>query len=68
MLPFIVLIVGIVFLILWYSGVLRDLSEKSRGDHDRLEFPDSELERRLKVFENFLSRQDPESNGEDQPR
>lgn len=68
MLPFIVLIVGIVFLILWYSGVLRDLSERPRSDHDRLEFPDSELERRLKVFENFLSRQDTESNGEDPPR
>lgn len=68
MLPFIVLIVGIVFLILWYSGVLRDLSQRPRSDQGRIEFPDSELERRLKVFENFLSRQDPESNGEDQPR
>lgn len=68
MLPFFVLIVGIVFLILWYTGVLRDLGERSGADKGRLEFPDPELERRLKVFERFLSRQDAESDEEDNAR
>lgn len=55
-LPFIVLVLGIVFLILWYSGILRDLSSRGEDASPDRELPDSELERRLQVFERYLAR------------
>lgn len=68
MLPFVVLVLGIVFLILWYSGLLRDFGDRRAGPSERLEFPDAELERRLKVFERFLSGSGQESSGEEDDR
>lgn len=63
-LPFVVLALGVVFLVLGYAGVFQRAGERrKRSGRSRPKFPDEELERRLKVFERFLSREDPEDEG-----
>jgi hypothetical protein len=68
MLPYIVIFLGVVYLVLHYSGIFKDLSGRSRRSRGESpgrsgrKFPrelDREIERRLKVFEDFLSKEDP---------
>lgn len=67
LLPFIVLLSGVIYLVLHYAGVFENISRKSGGsrlgsERSRLKPTkrvEQEIERRLGVFEEFLRRQDP---------
>ncbi len=68
MLPYVVIFLGIVYLILQYSGVFDDLAGRSggsaggsrkRGGRRLSRGIDQEIESRLKVFEDFLKKDEP---------
>lgn len=68
MLPYVVIFLGILYLVLHYSGALEDLSQRkgrsprrSPGEKSRRlsRGIDREIEQRLKVFEDFLKQDEP---------
>ncbi len=63
MLAYLVLGLVVIYLILEFSGALRDLSERGSesnqgGDRTKRAGLDREIERRLKVFEDYLKKAD----------